>query len=59
MFELLLWWAGMDVETKLEFGWTPLMFAVNMANYDLAKLLLDRGASANFTKGQLDVVSGI
>ncbi|XP_024117718.1 ankyrin repeat, SAM and basic leucine zipper domain-containing protein 1 [Oryzias melastigma] len=41
---------GMDVETKLEFGWTPLMFAVNMANYDLAKLLLDRGASANFTK---------
>ncbi|KAF6719087.1 Ankyrin repeat, SAM and basic leucine zipper domain-containing protein 1 [Oryzias melastigma] len=40
----------MDVETKLEFGWTPLMFAVNMANYDLAKLLLDRGASANFTK---------
>ncbi|XP_045893627.1 ankyrin repeat, SAM and basic leucine zipper domain-containing protein 1 [Micropterus dolomieu] len=41
---------GIDVETRLGFEWTPLMCAVNVANYDLAKLLLDRGASANFSK---------
>ncbi|XP_070763358.1 ankyrin repeat, SAM and basic leucine zipper domain-containing protein 1 [Enoplosus armatus] len=41
---------GMDVDTRLGFGWTPLMCAVNVANYDLAKLLLDRGASASFSK---------
>ena len=42
----------MDVETRLGFEWTPLMCAVSVANYDLAKVLLDRGASANFSKGQ-------
>ncbi|XP_004086272.1 ankyrin repeat, SAM and basic leucine zipper domain-containing protein 1 isoform X1 [Oryzias latipes] len=47
---------GMDVDTKLEFGWSPLMFAVNMANHDLAKQLLDRGANANFTKDQWSVL---
>lgn len=45
----------MDVETRLGFEWTPLMCAVNVANYDLAKLLLDRGASANFSKGQTHI----
>lgn len=44
-------WTGVDVETRLGFEWTPLMCAVSVANYDLAKLLLDRGASANFSKG--------
>ncbi|XP_036963127.1 ankyrin repeat, SAM and basic leucine zipper domain-containing protein 1 [Acanthopagrus latus] len=47
---------GMDVETRLGFEWTPLMCAVNVANYDLAKLLLDRGASANFSKDLLTVL---
>ncbi|KAM4573902.1 ankyrin repeat, SAM and basic leucine zipper domain-containing protein 1 [Odontesthes bonariensis] len=47
---------GMDVETRLGFEWTPLMYAVNMANYDLAKLLLDRGASANFSKDNWTVL---
>uniref|UniRef100_A0A3Q3W3M9 Ankyrin repeat, SAM and basic leucine zipper domain-containing protein 1 n=1 Tax=Mola mola TaxID=94237 RepID=A0A3Q3W3M9_MOLML len=41
---------GMDVETRLGLGWTPLMCAVSVANYDLAKLLLDRGANASFNK---------
>lgn len=49
---MVLFWTGMDVETRLAFGWTPLMYAVSVANYDLAKLLLDKGASANFSKGQ-------
>lgn len=42
----------MDVETRLGFGWTPLMCAVGEANFDLAKLLLDRGANASFSKGK-------
>ena len=41
----------MDVDTRLAFEWTPLMCAVNLADHDMAKLLLDRGASANFSKG--------
>ncbi|XP_034541160.1 ankyrin repeat, SAM and basic leucine zipper domain-containing protein 1 [Notolabrus celidotus] len=47
---------GMDVETRLGYEWTPLMCAVNVANYDLAKLLLDRGASANFSKDNWTVL---
>lgn len=39
------------METRLDFEWTPLMFAVNLANYHMAKLLLDRGASVNFING--------
>nr|XP_019934057.1 PREDICTED: ankyrin repeat, SAM and basic leucine zipper domain-containing protein 1 [Paralichthys olivaceus] len=47
---------GMDVEIRLGFQWTPLMCAVNVANYDLAKVLLDRGASANFSKDHWTVL---
>ncbi|KAG7214426.1 hypothetical protein INR49_006383 [Caranx melampygus] len=48
--------SGMDVETRLSFDWTPLMGAVSVANYDLAKLLLDRGARANFSKDNWTVL---
>uniref|UniRef100_A0A3P8T0Q9 Ankyrin repeat, SAM and basic leucine zipper domain containing 1 n=1 Tax=Amphiprion percula TaxID=161767 RepID=A0A3P8T0Q9_AMPPE len=47
---------GVDVETRLGFEWTPLMAAVSVANYDLAKLLLDKGASANFSKDHFTVL---
>ncbi|XP_029288948.1 ankyrin repeat, SAM and basic leucine zipper domain-containing protein 1 [Cottoperca gobio] len=47
---------GMDVETRLGFEWTPLMCAVSVANYELTKLLLDRGASANFSKDHWTVL---
>ncbi|TKS73888.1 SAM and basic leucine zipper domain-containing protein 1 Germ cell-specific ankyrin [Collichthys lucidus] len=47
---------GMDVETRLGFEWTPLMCAVSVANYDLAKMLLDRGANASFNKGHWTVL---
>uniref|UniRef100_A0A669CG03 Ankyrin repeat, SAM and basic leucine zipper domain containing 1 n=1 Tax=Oreochromis niloticus TaxID=8128 RepID=A0A669CG03_ORENI len=47
---------GVDVETRLGFEWTPLMCAVSVANYDLAKLLLDKGASANFSKDHWTVL---
>ncbi|XP_063052798.1 ankyrin repeat, SAM and basic leucine zipper domain-containing protein 1 [Engraulis encrasicolus] len=41
---------GVEVDTRLGFDWTPLMYAVHAGNYDMAQLLLDRGASANFSK---------
>ncbi|XP_066541229.1 ankyrin repeat, SAM and basic leucine zipper domain-containing protein 1 isoform X2 [Hoplias malabaricus] len=47
---------GMDVDTRLGFGWTPLMCAVYVAHYDLAQLLLDRGASANFSRDDYTVL---
>lgn len=41
----------MDVDTKLSFGWSPLMCAVNIADFELAELLLNRGANASLSKG--------
>jgi ankyrin repeat protein len=39
--------AGADVNQATEYGWTPLLTAVNNRNYALAKLLIERGANAN------------
>ncbi|XP_075883311.1 ankyrin repeat, SAM and basic leucine zipper domain-containing protein 1 [Nelusetta ayraudi] len=47
---------GMDVDTKLGFGWSPLMCAVNVANFELAKLLLNRGANASLSKDHWTVL---
>ncbi|XP_061533343.1 ankyrin repeat, SAM and basic leucine zipper domain-containing protein 1 [Phycodurus eques] len=41
---------GIDVDCKLCFDWTPLMCAVGVANDNVAKFLLDRGANGNFSK---------
>ncbi|KAK2842714.1 hypothetical protein Q5P01_012914 [Channa striata] len=49
---------GVDVDTRLGFEWTPLMCAVSVANYDLARILLDRGACANFSKDHWTVLMG-
>ncbi|KAG9273216.1 ankyrin repeat, SAM and basic leucine zipper domain-containing protein 1 isoform X1 [Astyanax mexicanus] len=48
--------SGMDVETRLGFGWTPLMCAVHVSNYTLTQLLLDHGASANFSRDDYTVL---
>uniref|UniRef100_H3BZM2 Ankyrin repeat, SAM and basic leucine zipper domain containing 1 n=1 Tax=Tetraodon nigroviridis TaxID=99883 RepID=H3BZM2_TETNG len=40
---------GLDVEMRLDFGWTP-MCAVSVADYNVAELLLERGADASFHK---------
>uniref|UniRef100_A0A3Q1EV11 Ankyrin repeat, SAM and basic leucine zipper domain containing 1 n=1 Tax=Acanthochromis polyacanthus TaxID=80966 RepID=A0A3Q1EV11_9TELE len=56
LIQFVLLWTGVDVETRLRFEWTPLMAAVSVANYDLAKLLLDKGASANFSKDHFTVL---
>jgi len=39
--------AGADVNQATEYGWTPLLTAVNNRNYRLAMLLLERGADAS------------
>jgi ankyrin repeat protein len=36
-----------DVNQLTEYGWTPLLTAVNNRNYALASMLLDRGADPN------------
>ncbi len=38
---------GANVNQQTEYGWTPLLTAVNNRNYRLAKLLLERGADPN------------
>ncbi|XP_061899003.1 ankyrin repeat, SAM and basic leucine zipper domain-containing protein 1 [Entelurus aequoreus] len=40
---------GMDVETKLGHDFSPLMCAVSVADDKVTKVLLDRGADANFS----------
>ena len=39
--------AGADINQVTEYGWTPLLTAVNNRNYRLAMMLLDRGADPN------------
>jgi ankyrin repeat protein len=39
--------AGADINQATEYGWTPLLAAVNNRNYRLAMLLLERGADVN------------
>lgn len=51
-WQIFCLWTGLDVEMRLNFEWTPLMCAVNVADYNLAELLLERGANASFHKGQ-------
>ncbi|XP_067856165.1 ankyrin repeat, SAM and basic leucine zipper domain-containing protein 1 isoform X2 [Heptranchias perlo] len=48
--------SGVDVETRFGFGWTPLMYAANIANFEITRLLLDRGANAGFVKDQYTVL---
>nr|A4D7T3.1 RecName: Full=Ankyrin repeat, SAM and basic leucine zipper domain-containing protein 1; AltName: Full=Germ cell-specific ankyrin, SAM and basic leucine zipper domain-containing protein [Notamacropus eugenii]ABA02587.1 GASZ [Notamacropus eugenii] len=48
--------SGMSVESSFQFGWTPLMCAVNIANVELVRILLDRGANASFDKDQYTIL---
>jgi len=43
----LLLAAGADVNQVTNFGWTPLLTAVQNRNYQLAKFLIDKGADVN------------
>ncbi|XP_051886663.1 ankyrin repeat, SAM and basic leucine zipper domain-containing protein 1-like [Pristis pectinata] len=48
--------SGVDVETRFSFGWTPLMYAASIANFEICRCLLDRGANASFVKDQYTVL---
>jgi ankyrin repeat protein len=39
--------AGAGVNQRTEYGWTPLLTAVNNRNYALAAMLIDKGADVN------------
>jgi ankyrin repeat protein len=39
--------AGSDVNQLTQYGWTPLLTAVNNRNYKVAQLLIERGADVN------------
>ncbi|XP_021240537.1 ankyrin repeat, SAM and basic leucine zipper domain-containing protein 1 isoform X7 [Numida meleagris] len=40
--------SGINIESSIQFGWTPLMHAASVADYRVVHLLLDRGANASF-----------
>ncbi|XP_063164944.1 ankyrin repeat, SAM and basic leucine zipper domain-containing protein 1 [Candoia aspera] len=47
---------GINVDSTLKFGWTPLMYAASVANVELMHLLLGRGANASFEKDHYTVL---
>uniref|UniRef100_A0A8C5SFU3 Ankyrin repeat, SAM and basic leucine zipper domain containing 1 n=1 Tax=Laticauda laticaudata TaxID=8630 RepID=A0A8C5SFU3_LATLA len=47
---------GINVESNLKFGWTPLMYAASVANVELMYLLLSRGANASFEKDDYSIL---
>ncbi|XP_040269642.1 ankyrin repeat, SAM and basic leucine zipper domain-containing protein 1 [Bufo bufo] len=42
--------SGINVECGFQFGWTPLMYAASVANLEMVRVLLDRGANGNFER---------
>ncbi|XP_059834265.1 ankyrin repeat, SAM and basic leucine zipper domain-containing protein 1 isoform X3 [Hypanus sabinus] len=48
--------SGVDVEMRFSLGWTPLMYAASIGNFEICRCLLDRGATANFVKDQYSVL---
>ncbi|XP_029472655.1 ankyrin repeat, SAM and basic leucine zipper domain-containing protein 1 isoform X2 [Rhinatrema bivittatum] len=48
--------AGVNVESRFQFGWTPLMYAASVANLELVRILLGRGANASFDKDKYTVL---
>uniref|UniRef100_A0A8C5MDR3 Ankyrin repeat, SAM and basic leucine zipper domain containing 1 n=1 Tax=Leptobrachium leishanense TaxID=445787 RepID=A0A8C5MDR3_9ANUR len=48
--------SGLSVESCFRFGWTPLMYAASVANLEMVRLLLDRGANASFDRDHFTVL---
>ncbi|XP_064605283.1 ankyrin repeat, SAM and basic leucine zipper domain-containing protein 1-like [Liolophura sinensis] len=47
---------GLHVDTVLKCGWTPLMYAASSAHPEIVKVLLEKGAKANFHQDQFTVL---
>ncbi|XP_061874521.1 ankyrin repeat, SAM and basic leucine zipper domain-containing protein 1 [Colius striatus] len=48
--------SGVSIESRFQFGWTPLMCAASVAHFAVVGLLLDRGANACFEKDKYTVL---
>ncbi|KAM6201007.1 ankyrin repeat, SAM and basic leucine zipper domain-containing protein 1 isoform 2-T2 [Rhynchocyon petersi] len=48
--------SGISVDSSFRYGWTPLMYAASVANAELVRVLLDRGANASFEKDKQTVL---
>nr|AAF30297.1 putative ankyrin-related protein [Mus musculus] len=48
--------SGINVDSSFRYGWTPLMYAASVANAELVRFLLDRGANASFDKDKLTIL---
>ncbi|XP_007952694.1 ankyrin repeat, SAM and basic leucine zipper domain-containing protein 1 [Orycteropus afer afer] len=48
--------SGISVDSNFRYGWTPLMYATSVANIELVRVLLDRGANASFEKDKQTVL---
>uniref|UniRef100_A0A8D2DW50 Ankyrin repeat, SAM and basic leucine zipper domain-containing protein 1 n=1 Tax=Sciurus vulgaris TaxID=55149 RepID=A0A8D2DW50_SCIVU len=48
--------SGISVHSNFRYGWTPLMYAASIANVEMVRLLLDRGANASFDKNKQTVL---
>ena len=51
---LLLFATGIPIDYVMRSGWTALMHAAREASDNVVELLLDRGANANYQKGQFN-----
>ncbi|KAK2096494.1 Ankyrin repeat, SAM and basic leucine zipper domain-containing protein 1 [Saguinus oedipus] len=45
-----------SVDATFRYGWTPLMYAASVANAELVRVLLDRGANASFEKDKQTIL---
>ncbi|XP_069618435.1 ankyrin repeat, SAM and basic leucine zipper domain-containing protein 1 [Ranitomeya imitator] len=48
--------SGIHVDCSLRYGWTPLMYAAAAGNLAIVRLLLDKGANANFERDTFTVL---
>ncbi|XP_072254839.1 ankyrin repeat, SAM and basic leucine zipper domain-containing protein 1 isoform X2 [Pyxicephalus adspersus] len=48
--------SGLSVECCFQFGWTPLMYAASISNVETVRILLDRGANANYERDKFSVL---
>ncbi|XP_063302919.1 ankyrin repeat, SAM and basic leucine zipper domain-containing protein 1 [Pelobates fuscus] len=48
--------SGLSVDCCFSFGWTPLMYAASVANLEMVRVLLNRGANASFDRDKFTVL---